>query len=262
MLFMSERFKKSVRNYGELLFGREPKLHRIPFGPLKGRRIFTRFGISPRMFFGVDEPWVAQLIQEYVRQGDVVYDIGAHIGYTCLLFARKLNGSGSVLAFEVLPSTADHLRKTVEANEFSNIAIYNVGLSATDGALDLPVGATLMTSIYSARVKGLKFESCKLVSLDGYVLRQGLPLPSLIKIDIEGAEVDCLVGGKELIREFLPRMIVEFHNLELLKQGVSLLDPLGYRMYLRAGDMVNQKMLARMNQFHESVLCLPGKSWR
>jgi len=260
MLFMPEWFRKAIRKYGEFLFGREPRIHRIPFGPLKGRKIFTRFGISPRMFFGVDEPWIAQLIQEYVRQGDVIYDIGAHIGYTCLLFAQRLKGSGSVLAFEILSSTATFLRKTIEANDFTNITIHNVGLSATDGTLDLPVGDTLMTSIYSARVKGLKFESCKLVSLDGYVLREGLPSPSLIKIDIEGAEVACLIGGKELIGKVFPRMIIEFHNLDLLKQGFSLLDQLGYRMHLRTGDIVSQKMLARMNQFLESVLCLPDKS--
>ena len=72
MTFMPAWFRKVVKKNGDFIFGCEPKIHRIPFGPLKGQKIFTRFSFSPRMYFGVDEPWVAKLIQEYVKPGDVI----------------------------------------------------------------------------------------------------------------------------------------------------------------------------------------------
>ena len=104
------------------------------------------------MWFGIDEPWIARLCESQIRQSAVVYDIGAHVGYTTLLFAHYLNGTGVVHAFEILPSTADLLRKTVEANDFRNITIHVVGLGAQDTIYELPIGQTAMTSIPSKEV--------------------------------------------------------------------------------------------------------------
>jgi hypothetical protein len=84
--------------------GRDRAIHRIPFGPNRGRLIYCSITISPRMYFGVDEQWVALLAREYVKPGDVVYDVGAHVGYTTLLFAAH---AGHVHAFELVPSVAD-----------------------------------------------------------------------------------------------------------------------------------------------------------
>ena len=261
MSLIPESFKKRVRKSGGVLFGQQPKLHRIPFGPLKGKKIFTQFSFSPRMYFGIDEPWVAKTAQEYVQPGDVIYDIGAHIGYTCLLFAQSLQGSGSVHAFEILPSIAEgFLRKTIEANDCTAIAtIHIVGLSDTERTIELPVGATGMTSVYSRKNDTNQLESCRLVSLDEYVLKQGLPYPSLMKIDVERSEIDCLRGGIQLIEKCSPRMIIEFHNLDLLKQGFSFMEQHGYTMYLSTGETVSRHIIDSKKHFHESVLCLPEK---
>ena len=252
--------RKSIRKGGALVFGQKPRIHSIRFGPLKGRKIYIRFDFSPRMFFGVDEPSIAKWSEEFVAPGDVIYDIGAHIGYTCLLFAQQLENSGSVHAFEILPSIAEgYLKQTIDANSFTNITIHNIGLSANTQILELPIGETGMTSIYSDRTNAQEFEMCRTISLDEYVLQKELPLPSLVKIDIEGAEVECLLGGKEVISKCLPRMIIEFHSLDLLKQGFSFLDPFGYRIYLPNGDKLDHSMLVGMKRFHESTLCLPDK---
>ena len=63
------------------------------------------------MYFGFNEPWLAKLAQQYLRPGDVVYDIGAHVGYTCVLFAQCVGDAGVVHAFEILPSVADQFLK-------------------------------------------------------------------------------------------------------------------------------------------------------
>lgn len=258
-MFIQHWFKKLIRRSGTLLFGKKPRIHRIPFGPLKGQNIYMSFDISPRMFFGVDEPWVAQLIQAYVKPDDVIYDIGAHIGYTCLLFAQRLKGSGVVYAFEIIPSVVDnYLRKTLQANGFTNVLVHNIGLAATTKNLRLSIGATAMTSIYSTRqAYGERTEQCQTISLDEYVVQKNLPPPSLIKIDIEEAEIDCLLGAKNLITKFSPLMIIEFHSLDLLKSGFSFLSLLGYILCLQNGHSVDHKMLTDAKKFHASVLCLP-----
>jgi hypothetical protein len=115
-----------------------------------------------------------------------------------------------------------------------------------------------MTSVYSSRDQGRQLESCQLISLDEYVLKQGLPDPTIMKIDIEGAEVDCLLGAKRLIGRCFPRMIIEFHTIQLLRKGFSFLDRLGYRLHFSNGELVTLEMLARIKQFYGNVLCLPA----
>jgi len=257
---VSATLKRFVRKSGSLLFGRTPRIHRIPFGPNKGRNIFVSFDISPRMYFGVDEPWIAQLAQRHISPGDVVYDIGAHIGYTILFFASHVGDIGIVHAFEILPSVAEgFLRKTIEANDFNNVVIHPVGLSNVEQTLKLPIGETMMTSLSQVTGKRGRMQQCRTVRLDDYATRSHLPLPSLIKIDIEGAEVDCLLGGLQIIEKCHPKLILEFHSLDLLSKGYTILDSLGYVITTQE-CIVNKQFLRRIKWFHENVFCYKGQS--
>lgn len=256
---ISSTLKNLVRKGGSIIFGHTPRIHRIPFGPIKGWNIFMSFDISPRMYFGIDEPWIAKLAQQYIKPADVVYDIGSHIGYTTLLFLQRVGKSGSVQAFEILRSVAhDYFQRTMDANKVKNAIVYPVGLSKSDQSVELPIGETLMTSLFEAGVPTKqRTELCSIVRLDGFVKREQLPVPSLIKIDIEGAEVDCLLGGLDLIKKHLPVLIVEFHTLDLLTRGHSLLRSLGY--FLKTQEYsIDQQQISKLTSFHQSVLCLPS----
>ena len=259
---VKSRFRDTLVTLVALFVGWEPRIHRIPFGPIKGKRICITFAVSPRMYLGIHEPWVARLAHDLIQPDDIVYDIGAHVGYTSLLFA-SLASTGIVYAFEILPSTVgSFLRKTVESNDVHNIVIHNVGLAASARMIELPIGPTMMTSLVSppGMQKGAT-DLCRVVSLDDYVIENKLRLPSLIKIDVEGAEVDCLLGGLKLIRKCLPKMIVEFHSADLLRKGYSILAPLGYTLITPKRTRVDDQMLSNMEQsYEENVLCLPRQS--
>jgi FkbM family methyltransferase len=213
--------------------------------------------ISLRMWFGVDEPWIARLSQEYLSPGDVVYDLGAHVGYTTTLFAHFLQGSGEVHAFEILPSTANLLQKTIEVNEFKNVAIHNVGLGKEEADFDLPIGPTAMTSLLAKKHSGQDTERCKVVKLDDYQKETGLPIPDLIKMDIERAEIDCLHGSLELIKECRPKMIIAFHSKALLEEGYFLLTSLDYELNDRRGLLTPESINRIDDPFNNSILCLP-----
>ena len=237
------------------LVDREPRIHRIPFGVLKGRHIFTTFAISPRMYLGIDEPWVAKLASQLVRRGDIVYDVGAHIGYTSLLFAH--NHARVVHSFEILPSTAQKLAKTIAANDFDNIImVHNIGLGSTTSTIELVVGPTAMTSLDS-QSSGLVKEICHVTTLDQYVIDNQIPSPHLIKVDIEGAEIEFLRGGKNLIHECKPIMIIGFHSLGLLQEGVDLLKRWGYELSTEHETAPIEEQLQSMKVFHQNVVCMP-----
>ncbi len=259
MSSIASTLRRNVISLGTLAFGSRPKLHRIPFGPIRGSKIFTSFAISPRMYFGFDESRVVEWISQCVNPGDVTYDVGAHIGYTTVVLSRRVQNKGQVHSFEILTSTASFLRETVEANRLKNVRIHIVGLSDKEGSIDLPVEEHMMTSInFAGQVgEGRRIESCRLCALDDYIKEQGLPLPSFIKMDIEGAEGACLTGGMQLIREHRPTMIIEFHGKQRLVEGFDILHPLGYTLTTYSGEAVTAGFLADRQFFHESVLCLP-----
>ncbi len=213
--------------------------------------------ISPRMWFGIDEPWIARLCKTHLRQNSVVYDVGAHIGYTTVLFAHYLNGTGAVHAFEILPSTAKLLQNTVEANQFQNVVIHAVGLGAEEATQQLTIGSTAMTSIRSAKREGQSTERCRVEILDVYRRKLGLPRPALMKVDIEGAEIQFLHGSLELIDECKPKMLIEFHSKDLLLQGYTLLTSLGYKLYNEHGELTGDSIEEISGYYNDNILCLP-----
>ena len=257
---------RQVESYGRFLLGmvcgKHVREHRIPFGPIRGRKLFMSPQISPRMWFGIDEPWIAQLCKSQLRKNSVVYDIGAHVGYTTVLFAHHLKDTGAVHAFEILPSTAELLRNTVEANQFQNVVIHPVGLGAEEAIQQFPIGPTAMTSIRAAVREGQRVERCEIVALDTYGRKRGLPRPALMKVDIEGAEIQFLQGSLELIDECQPTMIIAFHSKNLLRQGYTLLTSLGYQLYNEHSQVTDDSIEKISGYFNRSILCLPrGESF-
>ena len=257
-------FQNTIKRAITTVLGNHPRMHRIPFGPLRGSRICTRPQISLRMYLGIDEPWIAATARDIIGPGDTIYDIGAHIGYTTLLFAKILGGTGSVHAFELLPSTVEKfLTKSVQSNEFKNIHIHTVGLGETETTIELPVGPTYMSTMSTVRfesgdeyVETYGRDVCKIVTLDCYATANNIPAPAMMKIDIEGAEIECLRGARKIIRDHGPKLVVEFHSADLLREGYMLLKSWGYQLTSQDGTVIDQSYVDGLTQFHASVLCV------
>lgn len=248
-----------LRNVCGTIFGRSPTLHRIPFGPLRGKFLFMSCALAPRMYFGINEPDIVRLARTYARPGGIIYDVGAHIGFTTLLFADCLRGRGEVHSFEIAPSVArKYLRNTIAGNRLTNVFVHEVGLGNDHRIVDLHVGATAMASLYSPPAEG-DTEACTVVRLDDFATEKNLPAPTVIKIDVEGAELDCLMGGIETIRTHQPVMLIEFHSPDLLEQGVRLLRHLAYSLSTRTRDPLTESFIGGLTRFEETVLCIPKR---
>lgn len=260
---ISATLKGFLKKSGSIVFGRSPRIHQIPFGPIKGLKIFTSFAHSPRCFFGCHEPWIAKLSQQYINPGDVVYDLGAHVGYMSLLFRSRVGDAGSVHSFEILPSVATNFfQRTMDANGFTNVVIHPVGLANANQSLDLTVCEAQTASVlYQAGADSgkLRIEKCTTTRLDDFIALQGLPIPSLVKMDIEGAEVDCLLGASATISTHRPILIIEFHSLDLLRKGLSILRSFDYNLITQR-TTVDEQYVDTLKHFHESVLCIPNKT--
>lgn len=151
-------------------------------------------------------PYREQDVHEAVvgclRPGDIFVDVGANIGYYSLVAGRTVGRMGTVVAIEPVMDTARQLHRNVAMNESSNVTV--VDAAAFDhehhSALISIAGGYFGRAAMDGRsAPGSRLESVRTVTLDA--LCRDIPRIRLIKIDVEGAEVQVLNGARETLRK-------------------------------------------------------------
>jgi FkbM family methyltransferase len=134
-------------------------------------------------------------------QPSVIYDIGANVG-TWTRLARAVLPHTQLHAFEPLPEHIARFRH--ELHDVPNIVLHPVALGATAGVAAFHVvsfsDASSFLPLSTAGVSEWQFaeqrtESLPLVPLDDHVQSAGIPLPDLLKLDVQGFEVEVLKGA-------------------------------------------------------------------
>lgn len=161
---------------------------------------------------GEYEPHLCAKIREYLKPGDVFYDIGANIGYLSL-YAWKLGAK--VFAFEPNPDVRAQTRRNIDLNG-ANVELFSCGLSDRAATLPLYLDQAGNSGASSLAPRHGKSVDIPLVTLDSL----DLPPPRLIKIDIEGAEVRAFRGARRVL-EGHPAILCEVSEWSLRQLGNS-----------------------------------------
>lgn len=166
-----------------------------------------------------------------VRRGSVVWDIGAHVGFFTLMFARLVGPEGQVVAFEADDVNVAALHAAVGRNELANIEIRPVAVWSTPGTVAFENRSDRKDATHGAVVDSGAGRSVEATSLDAEAQRHRPP--DLVKIDVEGAEEHVLIGSEWLLAEQRPIVICEVHNSrpgleDLLPRVVALLQRADY----------------------------------
>jgi hypothetical protein len=103
-------------------------------GPLRGAR-WIAGSANHGFWLGTFEPGKLRAFCEAVRPGDVVYDVGAHVGLYTLLAARRVGPAGHVFAFEPSHRNLAHLHRHCTLNHAANVRIVEAAVSDIDGML-------------------------------------------------------------------------------------------------------------------------------
>ena len=192
-------------------------------GPLAGRRWLVNTRIN--FFLGTYEPEQTQAFQQAVRPGTVVYDIGAHVGYYTMLAAVLTGEQGTVCAFEPSPRNYARLAHHVAANRCDHVKLYDCAVSDHEGTAHFE---TRCGSGVGHLSDGGELE-VKLITLDALVARDNLPMPQVMKIDVERAEVAVFAGARELLARARPAIFLSTHGADIKQQCLRLLaDEFGY----------------------------------
>lgn len=177
---------------------------------------------------GAYEPDVTAVFRDRLRPGMHVVDIGANIGYYTMLSASLVGPSGSVTAIEPNPNSAKLLEASRRANSFDNVKVLQVAAGRDLGLLVLhgSYGNVMTSAAPDDAAALLNSTTVPSIKLDDLIPRN--KKIDLVKIDVEGAEYNALLGASELIRRCHPTIISEFSPSTM--PGISGVDG---RQYLR-----------------------------
>jgi FkbM family methyltransferase len=172
--------------------------------------------------YGFHDP-VAWAVVHLLARGDCFIDGGANIGLMTLVGAARVGPGGRVISCEPSPSTAELLRRNLDANRFQWVTIEPAAVGQEPGRAELiefRAGAGLHSFAPETRSTGHAV-SVDVVRLDD--LAAGLPgAPALVKLDVEGAELHALRGARKLLAARRTSFIVEVEPQHLERQGASV----------------------------------------
>ena len=229
----------------------KPEWCKITGGLLFGYDIYIDpNGIWKDMISGSYDSFFFNYLERMDLDGKVILDIGAHVGYSSMCFAKLVGNKGHVYAFEPNVFNKKRFEYILSKNNDLEkiISIFDVAISDKEGEDDFVFsdnvdnGTSSGSFIDSSNTfftkgtyeYGFNFKRVKTKTIPINLLPKiGIDhKPDLLKIDIEGAEHLALSGGKEFIKEHKPVLLIEIHSIFNMLKCCQILSELNYGIEL------------------------------
>jgi len=212
--------------------------YRVRYGLARGLKRRGGLGfLAPHTPLSAEE----EFLETLDLTGKTVYDIGGFEGLYTLFFARGVGPNGRVICFEPIPSSRDRITTNVRLNGFSDrVQLQPVAIGAREEdhtffipsfSRGLATGTPDIQATYAKSGAGQSL-TARTVPLDSFL--GVLPRPDLIKIDVEGMEIDVVRGALQTLRTLRPALFIETHGTTRAA-GIALTQtilrdvlPLGY----------------------------------
>lgn len=172
---------------------------------------------GPVIFVSIREQLLTKAYETrpvHVKKGDVVLDVGGYLG-TFTRYALY-HGARQVIVFEPSPPNIECFKKTFE-KELSDKRVVLIEAAAWDsqGELEFEIltDAAMAHVPNASLVKGVATIKVPAVTIDDIVARLGLDHVDFVKMDIEGAERQALIGAQKTMKQFKPRMAICTYHL-------------------------------------------------
>jgi FkbM family methyltransferase len=198
---------------------------------------------------GKYEPPIQQALSKHLEPGSVFYDVGAHVGIVSLFAARLVGTKGAVFAFEAYPDNAERIKEHVRRNTFDQIQVVPYAVWSSAGHLRFERASAQSSRNQGAIATGPPVGSENTIEVEAIALNdfaQAHPAPTLIKIDVEGAEADVLRGSEEIFARSKPVLICEVHHGQAAEDVTRWLNERGYTFeWLETSSQFPRHLLAR-----------------
>jgi len=191
----------ALRNYAGLapLF---PDEH-LPF-PFAGGKIYLNIHESQMMFaraLGMYESNKSHVITTLFKPGMTFIDVGANKGDFSLIASKIAGIEGKVLSFEPEPDNCSWVRKSIEMNNYTNIQLFDLALGDSNGKAKLYIGekSGWHSLVPDQTGRGMGEIEVTTRTLDSLLEEIECPAVDMIKIDVEGAELEVLYGAEKTL---------------------------------------------------------------
>jgi FkbM family methyltransferase len=226
-------------------------VHRLNEGPAAGLRFEVTLPQDKAIWTGNYEYEFTSAITEHICKSDICYDVGGYRGFMC--GAMAMAGASRVFVFEPLSSNRRALARLIELNPALPLSVLPYAISDNDGSgqfkvmPDLSMGRLADSSTLPEMMDLVPVTVRKIDSL--LQTHEILP-PSVVKIDVEGAELAVLKGSLHVLRECRPKIFIEAHSATLERACSELLATFRYKIrrmerYVRTENSVRH------------LICLP-----
>lgn len=229
---MNIRHIKILRN--KSLFGKiirlplrlipDNKVLSILSGSLKSYK-FIKGSHNFSVILGTYERKQSAKFAEYCSNSSNFWDLGAHVGYYSMLYHSK-NPTGKISAFEPSEVNTGLFKKHMGLNNISTYQLFEAAVSDKEGMLSFKRTRTTV----AGKLDDHGEIKVKVVKLSTMVERGELIIPDLVKMDIEGAEVNVLRDMKDIFSRKKPVLFVSTHGKKVHQDCVALLQSVGYQL--------------------------------
>ena len=202
---------------------KEDHFYKIPFGAIRGKRLYYRKDINFHSTMGVWEKESLRVLKKILTRfglnqpGSVVADVGANIGYYSIFFSQYMDPSTQIFAFEPSTSILPVLKKNLLINSISNVKILELACADHTGNEEFFLGehhheSSLLKDWSTNAVSGTKTMVASITLDDFFENFNQRQYPDIIKMDIEGGGIYALKGCVHCINKKRPFILIESHN--------------------------------------------------
>ena len=208
--------RKLLKGTVKVFFGNVKLTLPVLSGCIQGSRLLVMPGHEENAYWlGSWEQPIQDIIQKLVqdcRDYTCIYDIGAHIGFFSIAFARKFP-TATVMCFEPNIDNAQRLQTNLRMNKLLNrVTLCPFGVYGRTGAVGFSQGTSFTRAIQPESEPVGEQEYIFALSLDDAVFSFGMLAPSFIKIDAEGSEAAILQGAIKTLETSRPNLLIEVHD--------------------------------------------------
>lgn len=214
---------------------------------------------------GAYELGTLRVMRKCLRRGDVFIDVGSNIGMMTLEAARAVGPSGAVWAFEPAPATHAILRQNVEMNGFGNISALQTALGSERGDAMFYFSPDHLgqSSFIEPQVGGQEIR-VPIQTLDEVMSRESVDSARMLKIDVEGWEIEVLRGASTFLSSSRAPILCIEHSVPLCGTKGAIFDFIldinHYQVFRLKRGKENPSRLLRVNgradlPNHDNIFC-------
>lgn len=237
----------------------------VLFGPARGLKF--KLDLVNRKegayFVGYYDKNILEIISKIIKPGWIIWDCGTYLGFYTVFFSKLVGTEGFVVGIEPDISNLNRTLHNLRINRINNFKLLNFAISGVNNKRKFILSYNTNSHIQGTYVGGNQNEYSEIEEYDkeievetrnlNYLIKiNDVPAPNLIKLDIEGAELEVFKNDIDFINDLKPLLIVELHNPECDEALWEFSVKHNYALY----SLQNKYFASNKSEVYGTFLCM------